>query len=88
MNPREVGFDFVHCRAFVVVDSAGQLMTRHVYPAMAQVLPHVDVAAREENVSLRLTAPAMEEIEVRMPALNTKYNSYKIGCFLKSYTTV
>ena len=39
---------------------------------MALVQPHIEVGSEEKGESLRLTAPGMEEIEVRVPSEDCK----------------
>ena len=59
-------------RAFVVTDKKGHYASQRQYPAMALIQPRIDLASEEEGMSMFLTAPGMEEIEVKVPPHDCK----------------
>jgi len=49
------------------MDGRGKALTQRECPTMAKVRPRMDLNSEDEGVSLFLTAPGMEEIEVQVP---------------------
>ena len=64
-------------RTFVVVGKDGNLMSQRAYPRMALIQPRLDLTRdydddADEGPSLFLTAPGMEELQVKVPPRNSK----------------
>lgn len=54
-------------RTFVVMDKTGHFLSQRAYPTMALIQPRIDLTSEEDAASLFLTAPGMEELEVKIP---------------------
>ena len=61
----------------MLVDKDGTFITQRVYPAMALIQPKIDFNSELGSVPLFLTAPGMEEIEVKIPHDNIKTKAIK-----------